>query len=285
MLPSMTVGKHGREVVATAAAPMTKSIACDESPPRKLKHPLTSKESSAILAIEGNQRCFDCGTGRADWASVNLGITLCLRCAGRHRGYGVHVSFVRSMGLDDWADAEICSMMAGGNRALAEFLAANGCPRGAMHINSTSMEQREQRDQLYREPIAGLYRQQLKALSEGEGTGGRPNAEKDSREPQHRAVTTAKGRNDLPDAEDEAESETVAFKPTWAKNSRSCMLCKHRFSRLLPRRHHCRRCGRCVCAKCAPAANTRPILEWQILKPVRHCKECYMSPLLNWRER
>jgi hypothetical protein len=42
-------------------------------------------------------RCTD-----PDWASINLGITLCIECAGVHRSLGAHITKVRSLDLDDW---------------------------------------------------------------------------------------------------------------------------------------------------------------------------------------
>jgi len=71
--------------------------------------------------------------------------------------------------------------------------------------------------------------------------------------------------------------------PKWAADddASECMLCGIPFT-FIRRRHHCRRCGKCVCKICAPTDNTRPILEWGMLDPVRHCKDCYMNPMLNW---
>uniref|UniRef100_A0A8C9VRV8 Arf-GAP with coiled-coil, ANK repeat and PH domain-containing protein n=1 Tax=Scleropages formosus TaxID=113540 RepID=A0A8C9VRV8_SCLFO len=64
-----------------------------------------------VLAIPGNDRCCDCGAADPRWASINLGITLCIQCSGIHsRSLGVHFSKVRSLTLDTW-EPELLKLM------------------------------------------------------------------------------------------------------------------------------------------------------------------------------
>lgn len=48
-----------------------------------------------LLSVPGNNICCDCGAADPRWASINLGITLCIECSGTHRSFGVHKSKVR----------------------------------------------------------------------------------------------------------------------------------------------------------------------------------------------
>uniref|UniRef100_A0A3Q2YY17 Arf-GAP with coiled-coil, ANK repeat and PH domain-containing protein n=1 Tax=Hippocampus comes TaxID=109280 RepID=A0A3Q2YY17_HIPCM len=63
-----------------------------------------------ILCLPGNQQCCDCGQADPRWASINLGILLCIECSGIHRSLGVHCSKVRSLTLDSW-EPELLKLM------------------------------------------------------------------------------------------------------------------------------------------------------------------------------
>uniref|UniRef100_A0A8C3UET3 Arf-GAP with coiled-coil, ANK repeat and PH domain-containing protein n=1 Tax=Catharus ustulatus TaxID=91951 RepID=A0A8C3UET3_CATUS len=64
-----------------------------------------------VQSIPGNEQCCDCGQPDPRWASINLGILLCIECSGIHsRSLGVHCSKVRSLTLDSW-EPELLKLM------------------------------------------------------------------------------------------------------------------------------------------------------------------------------
>ena len=63
-----------------------------------------------------NAICADCPTRNPRWASINLGVFICITCSGIHRGLGVHISKVRSTNLDTWQPGQVEFMTKMGNK-------------------------------------------------------------------------------------------------------------------------------------------------------------------------
>ncbi|ELR14314.1 PH domain containing protein [Acanthamoeba castellanii str. Neff] len=61
-----------------------------------------TKALSELLLLPANQVCADCDQCAPRWASVTLGVFVCIECSGIHRSLGVHLSRVRSVDLDTW---------------------------------------------------------------------------------------------------------------------------------------------------------------------------------------
>nr|CAG4642528.1 EOG090X06Q2 [Evadne anonyx] len=92
----------------------------------KDKEKLVQDKCQTILAQmlrdEDNKYCVDCDAKGPRWASWNLGIFLCIRCAGIHRNLGVHISRVKSVNLDSWKPEQVTSLQQMGNsRARAVY--------------------------------------------------------------------------------------------------------------------------------------------------------------------
>jgi hypothetical protein len=114
------------------------------------------KQLEELYTEESNSTCFDCDSKPAHWASISNGIFLCLDCSGEHRGYGIGVSFIRSVTMDQWTQEQVNIMKAGGNQRLRDFLTTYEMPENI------------DKKQIYCSKLMHYYRKQLKAESIGQ---------------------------------------------------------------------------------------------------------------------
>ncbi|XP_038153626.1 BAR_ACAPs and ArfGap_ACAP domain-containing protein [Cyprinodon tularosa] len=115
--------------------------------------PGPSSQRPAVLGVAlggpGNQRCCDCGQEEPRWASVNLGVTVCIECSGIHRSLGVHLSKIRSLTLDSWEAEQLKLLCVLGNDVVNGIYEARCSEKG--RVKPTSDSPRSEKEMWIRE--------------------------------------------------------------------------------------------------------------------------------------
>ncbi|KAK6241782.1 hypothetical protein QUC31_014560 [Theobroma cacao] len=97
------------------------------------------KPIDVLRRVCGNDKCADCGAPEPDWASLNLGVLVCIECSGVHRNLGVHISKVRSLTLDVkvWEPSVISLFQSLGNTFANSVWEELLHSRSAFHVDLT----------------------------------------------------------------------------------------------------------------------------------------------------
>ncbi|XP_036619249.1 arf-GAP with Rho-GAP domain, ANK repeat and PH domain-containing protein 2 isoform X1 [Trichosurus vulpecula] len=112
---------------------------------------------------ESNKNCADCKAPDPDWASINLCVVICKKCAGQHRSLGPKDSKVRSLKMDAsiWSNELIELFIVIGNKRANDFWAGNLQKDKELHIDAPVEERKLFITQKYKE---GRFRKTLLAF-------------------------------------------------------------------------------------------------------------------------
>ncbi|XP_044801949.2 arf-GAP with Rho-GAP domain, ANK repeat and PH domain-containing protein 2 isoform X4 [Bubalus bubalis] len=111
---------------------------------------------------ESNRSCADCKAPDPDWASINLCVVICKKCAGQHRSLGPKDSKVRSLKMDAsiWSNELIELFIVIGNKRANDFWAGNLQKDEELHMDCSVEKRKNFITQKYKE---GRFRKTLLA--------------------------------------------------------------------------------------------------------------------------
>ncbi|XP_041925555.1 arf-GAP with Rho-GAP domain, ANK repeat and PH domain-containing protein 2 isoform X2 [Alosa sapidissima] len=115
---------------------------------------------------EANRNCADCRAPNPEWASINLVVVICKKCAAQHRFLGPSISQVRSLKLDSsiWSNELVELFLEVGNKNANSFWAATLSPEDELHMGASAEQRatfhrRKYRQRMYRHALEGLSSQ------------------------------------------------------------------------------------------------------------------------------
>uniref|UniRef100_A0A8C5HQ72 Arf-GAP with coiled-coil, ANK repeat and PH domain-containing protein n=1 Tax=Gouania willdenowi TaxID=441366 RepID=A0A8C5HQ72_GOUWI len=123
-----------------------------------------------VQSLAGNELCSDCGQAAPCWASINLGVLLCIECSGIHRSLGVHFSKVRSLTLDSW-EPELLKMMCELGNTVINHIYEGSCEEQGAKKPGPSSSRQEKEAWIKSKYVEKRYLKKMsgcEALAEGE---------------------------------------------------------------------------------------------------------------------